>query len=290
MKNSLINKICLGTAQFGFEYGINNPRGKIPQREVFEILLYCHQIGINYLDTAYNYGESETVIGKFLRQNTKSWDLKIITKLPENENVREVFMESLNRLGIRKTYGYLVHNFEFFRKKNYIWDRMVQLKREGKTEKIGFSLYFPEEYYIIKDLEIDILQIPYNIFDRRFETLLPELKRKGIEIHTRSAFLQGLIFKKPDELNGKFIKIKDRLIYLTELARESGLPLSSIFLNFCSINKYIDKVLIGVDNLEQLKNNIDFLSYHESVTGIYKKLLELKEDDEDIILPLRWKT
>jgi aryl-alcohol dehydrogenase-like predicted oxidoreductase len=164
----------------------------------------------------------------------------------------------------------------------------LRLKHTGKVEKIGFSLYYPEEYYKIKNLEIDILQIPYSIFDQRFCKTFEELKEKKIEIHARSVFLQGLVFKKPEELEGRFSKLKDKLSYINSLSKELGIPLNAIFLNFVLENENVDKVVIGVDRLENLKENIDSLSFQNIVKQLHQRLVELKETDEDIILPIRW--
>jgi Predicted oxidoreductases (related to aryl-alcohol dehydrogenases) len=190
MNNSLSKKLCLGTAQFGLDYGINNSRGKIPENEVFEILDYALDNGIEFIDSAYNYGDSEKVIGKFIKGSSKGKKLKIISKLPPSNNVYEIVEETLNNLCVKKIYGYLVHNFKFFLENPKIWEKLLKLKNKGKTEKIGFSLYYPEEYYKLEKFEVDVLQIPYNIFDQRFSNLLPEFKEKALK------FMRGLCFYK----------------------------------------------------------------------------------------------
>jgi len=288
MNDSLSKKLCLGTAQFGLDYGINNSRGKIPESEVFEILDYALDNGIEIIDSAYNYGDSEKVIGKFIKSSSKGKKLKIISKLPQSNNVYEIIEETLNNLCVKKLYGYLVHNFKFFLENPEIWEKLLKLKNKGKTEKIGFSLYYPEEYYKLEKLEVDLLQIPYNIFDQRFGNLLPEFKEKGIEVYARSLFLQGLVFKKPEELDSKFSKLKEKLLYLNSLSRKINVPLNAFFLNFVIINENIDKIVIGVDNLDNLKMNIEGIKFQKVIKEYYPKLLELKETDEDIILPPRW--
>jgi aryl-alcohol dehydrogenase-like predicted oxidoreductase len=286
MKN-LSEKICLGTAQFGLDYGINNTRGKIPKNEVFKILEYALQNGIVFIDTAYAYGDSEKVLGEFIKENPNGKTLKIISKIPNVENVDKVIEETFANLKVDKLYGYLVHNFNFFLENPSIYDILLKLKYAGKVEKIGFSLYYPEEYYKI-DLEIDILQIPYSIFDQRFCNLFEEFKEKKIEVHARSVFLQGLIFKKPEELKGKFSKLKDKLLYINFLSKELNIPLNAIFLNFVLMNESVDKVVIGVDSLENLKENIYSLKFHKDIVKIFSKIVELRETDEEIIIPIKW--
>jgi len=70
------SKLVLGTAQLCLDYGIANKSGKPEENKAFEIMKYAAENGINYFDTAYSYGNSETTIGKFL--NTyKSYKNKI---------------------------------------------------------------------------------------------------------------------------------------------------------------------------------------------------------------------
>ena len=286
-----MNKIALGTAQFGIDYGINNKRGKIPKKEVYDILNKAKEFEIDTIDTAYDYGESEKVIGSFLK--ITNYKFKIISKLPgcKNNEVKKIFESSLNNLGLSMIYGYLIHNFESYKKDNRIWKVIEKLKKDGKIEKIGFSLYYPQElkYLFEKKIDIDIIQIPYSIFDQRFSTFLIELKQRNIEVYARSVFLQGLVFKKLDELDQRFLKIKSKMSFLFDLSKELNLPISIICIGFVLLNNDVDKVIIGVDRKKNLIENILQLNYISSIIPFYGKLKELKEDDENILIPSNWK-
>lgn len=289
MKKFLSNKIALGTAQFGLDYGINNSTGKISKKEVFEILKYAHKKGINLLDTSYAYGDSEIVLGEYFKKNKTKF--QIVSKLPGNKNGAEVFYESLTRLNIDNMYGYLIHNFDLFLKKPGVWKNLKELKKQNKVKKIGFSLYYPEEleYLLKKNIRFNILQVPYNVFDQRFSLYFPGLKKRGVEIHARSVFLQGLVFKKNDELPRGFLKIKNRLDKLRFFSMDLKIPISAICLNFAAANSFVDKVIMGIDNIGNLKENLRNLKYKEKIKKIYDELLEFKENDENIILPINWK-
>jgi aryl-alcohol dehydrogenase-like predicted oxidoreductase len=285
------NKIALGTAQFGMDYGINNQRGKIPENEVFEILYEALRSGIDTLDSAYAYGDSEAVIGCFIRESKK--DFKIVSKSPKCEVVEmaNIFDSSLRQLGINAFYGYLIHSFDHYRKYPDIWNKLEKLKSDEKIEKIGFSLYFPTEldYILENKLNIDIIQVPYSIFDQRFAQYFQELKNKDIEVHVRSVFLQGLVFKNPGELDNYFTKIKEKLENLNLLSIKQNIPIVALCLNFVAINSFVDKVVVGVDGLNNLKEIVSSLDYHRDVENIISQLSLFKEDDENIILPLNWK-
>ena len=140
----LVNKIVLGTAQFGMNYGINNVRGQVTPTEVNEILSEAGDAGVLFIDTAYGYGNSEDVLGDSLSLHKRPF--KIISKYSaDNLSPIEQYDASLRRLKVDKLYGYMVHNFPTYSERPDIWDDFVKLKKEGRVERIGFSLYSPTE-------------------------------------------------------------------------------------------------------------------------------------------------
>jgi aryl-alcohol dehydrogenase-like predicted oxidoreductase len=286
-----MNKIALGTVQFGIDYGVNNKRGKIRPEEGFRILDEAVKVGIDTIDTAYSYGDSENVIGDFIKSGKRV--LKIISKTPvgSSREAGRVFKESLNRLGVSALYGYLVHNFENYKKDERLWDELERFKSEGRVEKIGFSLYSPSELESLfkKGLPVDIIQFPFSIFDQRFGPYLSEMKKRKIEVHARSVFLQGLVFKNPEGLDKYFAKIRDKIEALNYLSGRSDVSIVSLCVNFVTANEYIDKVVVGVDGLE---NFIEIISASRSgplPKDTSRDLLNFRIDDEDILLPSKWK-
>jgi len=285
------NKIALGTVQFGMDYGISNKRGKIPRDEVFEILKEAFESGIDTLDTAYLYCESETVIGDFIKKYKKQF--KVVTKSPDCkiEQIEDLFYLSLKKLNIGRVYGYLIHNFQHYKENPKIWNILEKLKAENKIQKIGLSLYYPSEleYLLNKKIKIDIIQVPYSIFDRRFEPFFIELKNRNVEIHVRSVFLQGLVFKNPEELDGYFTKIKEKISSLNSLSMKYNIPIGALCLNFAILDNSVDRVIVGVDSIKNFKENVSALNYLTDVENILQELSQFKEDDENIILPVNWK-
>ncbi|MFA5410259.1 MAG: aldo/keto reductase [Candidatus Omnitrophota bacterium] len=293
MINNLVKKMCLGTAQFGLNYGIANRGGRVSKVEAFKILESASRRGINTLDTAYAYGQSENIVGKFRMRNNNN--LKIISKLPginkfDKLRVEDLFYTSLSRLKISKIYGYLIHEFDDFLKYENIWGILEKLKKQGLIQKIGFSLYRPEELKtIIKNkVNFDIIQFPYSIFDRRFDRYLNVLKEKGIEVHARSLFLQGLVFLRPAGLPKKLIKAKVFIKKLHRIAAQEAISIDALCLNFALLNPSVDKVIFGVDNLAQLETNIRDINMVARVKNIYHKLKKLSIGDERILLPNGW--
>ncbi len=290
-KDSRVKKIALGTAQFGSDYGIDNPRGKIPCDEVHDILFFALANGIQTLDTAEGYGESESVIGQFV-QKCKVCDLNIVSKFNTKDGTfwQNAFENSLKLLNVNYLYGYLIHDFNDFVKDPSLWDYLYSLKEKGAVKKIGFSLYSPFqlEHLLALNLKIDLLQVPYSILDQRFAGYFETLKQQGTEIHVRSIFLQGLLFKPLEKLQGKFAKIKDIIKSLQTISKESNLPISSLCINFAALNPHIDKIVIGINDLNQLKENIAALTLHKFSFRLYDALSKLYIDDEQIIVPSNW--
>ncbi len=284
------NRLALGTAQFGMDYGINNSRGKIPYKEVVQILKYAKDNGVDTLDTAYNYEDSESMIGSALSEN--NFNFKIISKLPKeslSKGVNTYFYESLNRLKQKKIYGYLIHDFQSFKEQKDIWKTLENFKEQNKIDKIGFSLYYPSELEFIlnEKIDFDIIQVPYSIFDQRFEQYFSQLRDMKVEIYVRSIFLQGLLLMKPEELPFYFDNIKDKMITLNKIAESINTSLLSLCLKFVLSNKFIDKIVIGVDNIENLKENLHAIK-EEIKSDSYNLLKSMKIDNENIIIPYKW--
>ncbi len=286
-----MSKLALGTVQFGLDYGVNNTAGQVKEAEVEKILDLASKSGIDVLDTAQAYGQSEEVIGRYIKNHTTRF--RIVSKLPDLDalDVKKLFNESLSNLNCDKLYGYMFHSFSAYKKNPSAWEELIGLKSENKVDKIGFSLYFPEEleYLLQKNIPFDLIQIPYSVFDRRFENYFEELKKRGVEIHVRSVFLQGLVFKSVDNLETRFLKIKSKLELLGRISSESKVPISALCLNFAVQNEFIDNVVMGVDNKGNLEENLKNLSFGQKTKEHLDQINSLKEDDENIILPINWK-
>ena len=194
-------KLALGTAQFGYNYGITNKNGKISLKAGKKILEFAEKSGMNTIDTAMNYGNCEQQLGKL---GVKNWF--IISKLPPIPNncddisswISSKIEFSLNSLKVDYLGGLLLHRPEQLLKKNgsMIYDNLLNLKKIGKVSKIGISIYDPLELdNICSQFKFDIVQVPFNIFDRRlfYSGWLKRLKIEGIEVHVRSVLLQGLL-------------------------------------------------------------------------------------------------
>lgn len=248
-------KLILGTVQFGCRYGINSA-GRPTEDDVRGILACAASSGISVLDTSSAYGDAEKVLGRCLAGND---GFGIISKYPAGSgSVEDVFRTTLDQLGKDRLYGYMLHHFSVYRQNPAVWDEFRRLRESGLCGKIGFSLYEPEELEILLEdgVDFDLLQIPRNVFDRKFDTYLGQLADRGVEVHVRSTFLQGLFFKDRDTLPQKLLPLRPYLLQLDEFASEKGISVAQLALSYNIGNPYIEGVLIGVDNTGQLMDNV----------------------------------
>lgn len=286
----------LGTVQFGMDYGIANELGRTGLADARAIIAMAERNGIFVLDTAAAYGESEATLGACL-EATQGW--RVVTKTPPlrahpgadaRELVRSGLSCSLERLRRRSVYGLLVHHAADLLgpQGEAVYSEMKRLKDEGRVSRIGLSAYHGEDVdQALARFDIDLVQIPLNVLDQRMVNggQIKRLRRRGVEIHVRSVFLQGLLLIEPGQLHGYFTPISQRLAVWREVLRSEGLSAAQGALAFvASIGP--DVVLIGVDSPEQLASNIrDFALASVSTVDCSRFAI----DDEKFVNPSNWK-
>ena len=271
-------KIGLGTVQFGSHYGISNKRGKTEPEEVSRILNIASKHHLRILDTASAYGDAEKVLG--LNDLSR---FSVISKFMPSGNADSLsrqLQNTLADLNIENLYGYLAHRPLHLLENLYLWDELQKYREKKIIQKIGFSLNRSEELDQLLKAGItpDLVQLPYNYFDRRFEESLKILKEQNCEIHTRSAFLQGLFFKKREELSLFFNDVKP----LIETLHQNVRHLPASLLAFVMKHPLIDQVIVGVENSGQLLENLTMLVYAEPLPDLDITL------SEKILMPSNW--
>ena len=281
-------KLALGTAQFGLSYGIANNSGKVGQSEVAKILTRAREFGIDLLDTAIAYGESETSLGLAGVDG-----FKVVTKLPTNINcdvdiwATQHLKASLNSLGVVAVYGLLLHRSEQLLGPDgqALANTLLKLKAEGFVSKIGVSIYAPEELdAVMRICAIDLVQAPFNLFDQRLMTSgwLQRLHDAGIEVHVRSVFLQGLLLMPRHHIPEKFLPwsaLFDRWHVWLADAHSSAAEACLAFVN----HPMIDRVVVGVDSITQLNEILQ-----AATNPPMAKLPDLAFNDSNLINPSMW--
>ncbi len=254
-------KLSIGTAQFGFLYGICNKNGIVNKREVKKIFNYCKLKKITSIDTAQGYGKSHTILGSMNLKKFQITTKILIDKKIGNKNLEEYVIIEINKilkqLNTKKIHAVLIHNPNQL-KNNFgrnFYEVLKKLKRRKKVDKIGVSVYSKKELnYVIKNYDIDVVNLPLSVGNQEFyqKNYLLNIKKKNIEIQARSIFLQGLLLSSYSKLPKKFRNNNFFLEWFKwlKINNYNSLDLS---LGFIKSIKYIDKIVVGVDNLDQLK-------------------------------------
>ena len=289
----MINKISIGTAQFGSAYGIANKVGEVSEDQVLEILDEARLRGICKLDTAPTYGNSETKLGKC---GVK--DFSITTKLSNiNSDVKDVrgyvhreIGKSLRRLRVNYLDVVLFHNELNLKTQNgYLAYRALDdLKTEGVIKKIGVSTYFSRSLEsILREYEFQTIQLPYNVVDRRFESFNSRFSLQNFDIQARSLFLQGLLLIEGDEAEKNCRAWIAKKEIWRNFLNKSKLTAYEAALFFGLSNRLVDTFVIGLDGLAQLQNLCKVLeSFNFNIKYLYE---ELESNDESILNPFAWK-
>lgn len=280
------SKYCLGTAQLGIKnYGINNTKKDIPDsNKIFDFLI---RENLSSIDSSNYYGTINEQIKNY-RDRSK---LKIYTKIGYDKDL-EYFFQNTDLSSIEGCY---IHHFEDYLSNKSLYDGLLKFQENSKIKKIGFSIYYEKELeeIIKRNLRIQMIQIPYNVFDQRFEKYFEILNEMKIEINVRSCFLQGLFFRSRSISSDVNLnkKLELKLDTFNEIIKKSDLNITQACYLFCSENKSINQVIVGNDDLIQLKNNIQDLRRSgilQNFDSIKKDLKSLSEKDERIILPFLW--
>lgn len=302
-----ISKITLGTAQIGFDYGIANKIGKPEFQTSMEILHFAYNNGINTFDTAPDYGNSEEIIGKFISSKIKNQDKApiIISKMPPFKPnqyidynsvynyIKNQINKSISSLNLKSIPIYLIHHAkDILFRENLIIECLEQIKKEGLINRFGVSVYNPKEVErLLKFKDIDVIQVPINIFDRRMITtkLLKKLKQKNYIIFARSIYLQGLFFIPPEKLPKHLEMAKEYLVKLGNIANEYNIDIAKLALLFVRDLPEIDSLVIGAEKVEQLKDNLNIINEDPLDDDLRQLIMEeFSEIPEKIINPSLW--
>ena len=291
-ETSIANKLALGTVQFGIPYGISNENGQINSREVENILSLARQNGVDTLDTAISYGDSEAVLG---RQSLDG--ISIVTKLPEaplncdnlTDWVNSQIENSLSRLNISSLDGVLLHKphqlLESFGDKLY--SAMNSLKEGGLVNRIGISIYIVEELEIFcEKFKYDLIQAPFSIFDRRLNETgwLQNLYEQGTDVHVRSIFLQGLLLMTKDMRPAKFNRWNNIWNCWDNWLEETKQRPLDACLSYVLSRPEIEKVVVGVSSSADLHEILDSSIKNEP----FSLPDELYNTDVELLDPSNW--
>jgi len=292
--------LVLGTAQLGFNYGIANA-GKTEQptqTTANAIVQEAWENGIQEFDTAQGYGKSEQALGDALSKLGVSAEALVTSKFDpaldhlDRNVLSNAVGESLSRLGVPSLYGMMLHKEEMLS----AWDNGLSkifhtFVVSGKIKHIGISVYSPEKAIQALNTDgIDMVQLPTNILDRRFETAgvfqLAEEKKK--KIYIRSVFLQGLILMDVDEIPEKMSFAKPVIEELESISNELKLSRKQLALDYIKSEMPDAKVVFGADTPLHVKENVACWEGELPPSSVDRVKMVFDRVDEKILNPTLW--
>lgn len=282
MKN-IYKKIIIGTANFSKNYGILN--NLLPEKKINSILKLSINNGIKEIDTANEYN-------KFLEKNyLKLKKFKIYQKInlkyfqyekiSEKKIYKYLFLDVNTKISL---YAVTLRSPQILLTQNgkKIFKILYNLKLKGIIKKIGISIYNCKKLEsILNNFKIDYVQIPVNLVNiSTYNKTKKIIKKRKIEIHARSIFLQGLLLRKFSELP---IELKFLTNYWKKIDKK---------LKLCNIDKYqacvnfvlnlgVNKLVVGFDNEDQLKKLLNIKKTKKCIAHF--KILNKK-----LINPIYW--
>jgi aryl-alcohol dehydrogenase-like predicted oxidoreductase len=288
-----MNKLALGTAQFGSSYGISNIHGQVEIAEIKRILSYAEKVDIRLIDTANSYGAAESNIGS---HDLSKFD--IVTKLKKISSsgtsmhswVLDQVDTSLTKLGAESIYALLLHSPKDLLSDDGqdLIDALVFVKSKGLVKNIGISIYSPSELdELVPRFLPDIVQTPLNILDNSIVSSgwLYRLSDLGVEIHARSIFLQGLLLQEHKDRHNFFYKWRNELQKVDDWVEYSDQTVLEACLGHALSFEEISYVVVGVTSVLELE---------QIVTSIPETTVRapehLSSTDHNLILPTNWQT
>lgn len=296
--------MTLGTAQLGLKYGIANKTGKPDLKSANQILESAIKNGVNSFDTAPGYGNSEEIIGSFVKKLSINESF-IATKIPKvqqskdstlqetYDNIKSVISSSQRRLNLEQIPICLLHEAtDMTDYDGNVTKSLLKLRDEGIVDKIGVSVYHPDEVrQFLKIDAFDVIQIPINLFDLRLikQGLLKDLIQRDTIVFARSIFLQGLFFLENNKIPPHLHLAKKPLADLNKLSQDIGKDISTIALTFVRDLAGITSLVIGTETENQLIEDIKLMDLPPLPSDVSDKILEIFcEMPEELINPSLW--
>lgn len=257
-------KLALGSVQFGQPYGVANTLGQPDEAAVRSILEKAAAAGVRVIDTARLYGESEAVLGRCLPAAPV---FDIVTKTPKFQGLTPAqavaalvtaWEASCKKLGLDRLYGLLLHdaNDLLGPAGPALWQALQALQAGGRIQRIGASVYSAAQVdALLQRFPMDLVQLPLSLLDQRLVRggQLAALVAAGVEIHARSAFLQGALLLPPGQLPPHLKGLGPYVGQIAAAAAAQKVRPLDLALRYVAGLPEVAAVVCGVESVEQFQ-------------------------------------
>jgi len=256
--------LCLGTVQFGLDYGVTNKTGKLSESAVLRILESALNHNISFVDTAQCYGNAESVVGRCC---PVPHDFKFISKMAPHAKasfseediflLEKDFFQTLSNLCVKSIDSFLLHSPLDLHKigSPLLEEWLISLRTRGLVHRLGLSIYTISDLHGINTSLLDLVQLPLSLYDQRLvqNGTISYLRSLGVAIHARSVYLQGLLLT-PSQKWPKWID-PDVIAHhqaLEIFASQKRCQLIDLALGFAREQDYLEAVVFGVCSVDEL--------------------------------------
>lgn len=292
-----LSRLMLGTAQFGLAYGIANTLGKPDISSVCAILNAARDCGINCLDTAAGYGDSEAVLGQALEETGLRGHFTVVTKLPHmapefsstraaDDFVEAAVVRALERLKLDVLPICMFHLEQSFM---HI-ESLLKMQQRGLVHYVGCSLNDPRSVpSMVEDGRAQAMQIPASILDDRFV-------RQGIQkaapqsaLFARSVYLQGLLLMPEEKIPQELEAVLPVRRALQTIARQAGLTPEELFIRYMLTIEGITSLVIGSETEAQVRHNTALIAAGPLATDVFAAArAAVPQLPELLLVPRQW--
>jgi len=249
-------ELVLGTANWGAAYGAPGREALVDDATAVELAELFLTTGHDLVDTAPAYGAAQSMVGRVLAGRAR-----VVSKLsavPDDPHVGvQVVAESCRRLRVDRLEALLLHDAAAaLASPRAARALFAALRDSGVAARAGVSVYSPAEALAaVDELGADALQVPCNLLDQRFVSsgCLRELADRGVVVHLRSVFLNGVLLAEPESLAGRLAPLVEPVRRVRAVAQSHGVTPLQLSLAFARRLAGVDAVVCGAYAADQLR-------------------------------------
>jgi aryl-alcohol dehydrogenase-like predicted oxidoreductase len=255
-------RLGLGSVQWGQRYGIANTAGQPSTDDISRMIASAGEAGVRTIDTARDYGSSETLIGALVPKNGWRIVTKLAAQLSATSSDAAVTAASASvtasLAALRETVidTLLLHRLEHMTSwDGAVWRALVELRATGRIRHLGISALGPDDAWAaLEHPDVAVIQVASSLFDQRlarsgfFDAALAAEK----EVFVRSVFLQGVAHLQPDRLPSHLSDLRESVTRIRAFAEDRGWRTFAPFLYF-AYGLPGARVLIGAEAVAQVE-------------------------------------
>jgi aryl-alcohol dehydrogenase-like predicted oxidoreductase len=296
----LASEIALGTVELGMDYGIPTDGGNLRPTEAnaIRVLNDALDLGINFVDTARAYGNSEELIGKALKYRRR--DYLLATKLCPlsardleapglSGRIWESVKTSLRMLQTDYVDLLMIHSasMDVIQRADAILETLHAMQQAGLVRYVGASVYEDAGPAALEHGGFDCLQIAYNALDRLPETtVLPAAALNGVGIIVRSVLLKGAITPRYCDLPEPLNTLKGAVHALDVLAHAAGMSLPELAFRYVLCSDGI--ALCGTARSEELQSAVEYVNRGPLDPGLMGEIRKIEIGERKWLNPGNW--